>query len=299
MIRIRNLSHDFLDFWEEARGKGQDEQLRLWQERYESKHPDLFQVYFTPPYWGRREDLPAALQRYAKDVKRIGKTAEKMEKLLPKIAASTLAFFGVDEDAIEIDVILFAGVYHADGFVFAVAGRTTVFLALECLAWHGPGSAELLIAHELSHGMQFALGQRAHSQLAATFTQDPLSLFTRLDLRLFAEGFAISASKRIVPGRDEPVYLPYTPKQWEWCRANRDRLIEITLRGLAENDQDVYSKLFESRETTEELPCQRIGYYVGYLAIEKLLERYTLQELAKIELVEFPKLLRKALAKGE
>jgi len=296
MIRIRNLSQAFLDFWEEARGKSQAEQLRLWQELYESKHPEVFGVYFAPPYWGRREDLPNALPRYAKDSETIEKTAEEMEKLLPPIAARVLTAFDVGEDEIEFDVIVFVGIYHAGGFVFPVVGRTTVFLAVECIATqHGPGSAELLSAHELSHAMQFSVGFQAHSQLSAAFVEDPLSLFTRLDVRLFAEGFASSASKRIVPGRDESAYLFYTAEQWAWCQQNRKQLIEMTLRGLAGKDQDVYSKLFEPREGAAELPYQRTGYYVGWLAIEQLLKRYSLRELAVMAPEEYPKFIREAL----
>jgi len=62
MIQIKNLLPDFIDFWNAAQGKGREEQLRLWQKLYESKHPQAFQVYFSMPYWGRREDLPEALK---------------------------------------------------------------------------------------------------------------------------------------------------------------------------------------------------------------------------------------------
>jgi hypothetical protein len=299
MIRIRNLSQDFLDFWEEARDESQEDQLKLWQELYDSKHPEVFQVYFGPPYFGRRECLPDALQRYAKDVERIGKTAEGIEELLPKIIAGVLSFFALGEDEIEIDVIAFVGIYHASGFVFPVGGRTTVFLALENLAEYESDRVKIGIAHELSHALQFALGQRAASQLSAAFMDDPLSLFTRIDARLFAEGFAISASRQIIPAQDQPDYLFYTAEQWTWCQANRNRLVEMTLRGLAGDDQEVYTKLFqmfESREGAEGLPYQQTGYYVGYLAIEKLLERYTLRELAEVEPGEFPKLICRALA---
>jgi hypothetical protein len=298
MIRIRNLSQDFLNFWDAAQGKGREEQLRLWQELYESKHPEVFGVYFSPPHWGRREGLPEALPRYAKDIETIEKTAEELEKLFPLIVARVLTSFDVGEDEIEFDVIVFVGIYHADGFVFPVAGRTTVFLAVECLAaQHGPGSAELLSTHELSHAMQFSVGLQAHSPLSVAFVEDPLSLFTRLDVRLFAEGFAISASKRIVPGRDESAYLFYSAEQWAWCQQNRKRLIEMTLRGLAGKDQDVYSKLFETREGAEELPYHRTGYYVGWLVIEQLLKRYSLRDLAQMAPGgEYSRLICKALA---
>lgn len=296
MIRMRGLYRSFFDFWETAQGKSQEEQLELWQELYESKHPEVFQVYFSAPYWGRREDLPEALLRYGKEIERIVSTRET-EKLIPQITEGALAAFAAGEDEIEIDVIYFIGVYGADGFSFPLADRATIFLALERLAEYKADRMKALIAHELSHGFHMELGRRANPEIFMKMMKNLQEFESWIARNVFSEGLATSASKRIVPGLDEKIYLFYSPEQWDWCQRNKKRLIEMILKRLDSRDQDTFYKFFTIWKPTEELPYHRTGYYVGYLAMEKLLKRYSLRELAEIGPENYSKLIRQALAR--
>lgn len=298
MIRLKDLFQDFLNFWDAAQGKSREEQLRLWQELYESKHPDVFGVYFSPPHWGTRERLPEAFTRYGEDFGSIIERAKAVNDLVPQTMPRALAAFDINEEDVDLDLVLMVGVYTASGFSFPLNNKVGVFLALE----HMPRkreSALVLIAHELSHGIQFAVFQQTDPHAFSTFMEDPLSLFTRLDVRLFVEGLGISASKRIAPGSDERTYhLSSGAKQWEWCQANRERLMELTLRGLEGDQQYAYSELFGFGEQPKELSFPQTGYYVGYLAIEKLLDRYTFRQLAETAPGEYAGLICKALRQG-
>ncbi len=296
MISLRNICPDFLRFWEAARSEGQEEQLRLWEELYESKHPEVFQVYFSPPYWGRREDLARALQKYVEDIEKIEETTKVIEGLTSEIIKKALKTFATDETGVDIDVFIFVGVYGADGFIFPVEkGRTAVFLALECLAGYEPDHMQALIAHELSHGLHLELGRRANPEAFRQAMENLEELMSWIAGNLFFEGLAVAASKRIIPGLAERTYLFYSLDQWRWCRENERRLKEMILESLNSRDQDVARRFFTICEPTEDLPYPRTGYYVGYLAIERLLERHSLMELAAIEPKEFPKLIREAL----
>lgn len=291
LIRLRSVFPDFLSFWETAQGKSLEEQLQLWEELYEAKHPKVFRVYFSAPYWGRREELPKALRRYSEDIKKINKAAKKAEELIPQITERALAAFAVGKDEVEIDVIAFVGTYGADGFGFPIAGRPTIFLALERLAEYEPNRMKALIAHELSHGIHIELGRKAHPGLFAGIVKDPLQ-FLKLAPGLFLEGLAVAASKRIVPDLEERTYLFYSPEQWEWCRANRAKLIELVLKDLDSQDQEAYYKFFTTWEPTKELPYHRTGYYLGYLVIEQLLKRHSLRELAELKPQKYSGLIR-------
>ncbi len=298
MIRIRDLSRDFLKFWDAAQGKEQEEQLKLWWEMYESKNPEVFGVYFSAPFWGRRENLPKALPGYGKDSEKIAKAAGKTAELIPKIVKGALTAFATGEGEIEMDVIAFVGVYGADGFVFLLEGRPAVFLALEHLAEYEIERAEALIAHELSHGLHIALGKRANPGTFAKIMENLEEFISWIARNVFDEGLGTCASKRIIPGLGERTYLFYSPEQWAWCRRNEGRLIEQLLERLDSKDQETCSKFFTTWRPTEELPYHRTGYYVGYLAIEKLLERYSLRDLAETVPGEYSGLIRKAFAKG-
>ena len=289
MIRISDLTQSFFTFWKAAQDKEQAEQLRLWQELYESKHREVFQVYFSPPYWGQRENLPEALKRYEEDNKRIRKIADAVEELVSKIVPKVLTAFDTREDEVEIDVIIFVGTYGVDGFCFPVADRWTIFLALERLSYYGD-AIRPLVAHELSHGFYFELGGKAHPAPFTKIMKDP-SFFFRVAPGLFMEGLAVAASKRIVPGLEERTYLLYTPKQWEWCQENRATLMALVLNELENQDQEAYFKFFTTGKPAEELPYPRAGYYIGYLAIEQLLNQHSLRELAEVEPEDYPQMI--------
>jgi len=280
MIRITDITQSFFTFWKAAQDKEQAEQVRLWQDLYESKHQEVFGVYFSPPYWGQREYLPEALKRYKDDNDAIRKTAEEMDEVVSKSFQSALTAFDVREGEVEIDVVIFVGTYGADGFCLPVAGRWTVFLALERLSHYGD-AIRPLVAHELSHGFYFELGAKAHSAFFAKIMKDPSSFF-RVAPGLFMEGLAVAASKRIVPGLDERTYLLYAPEQWEWCQENRATLMRLVLDELGNQDQEAYFRFFTAGEATENLPYPRAGYYIGYLAIEQLLQQHSLRKLSEV-----------------
>lgn len=293
MIRIRDLTQSFFTFWKAAQGKEQAEQLKLWQKLYESKHRETFEVYFSPPYWGQRENLPDALKRYEDDSERICKTAGEMEKLVSKVVSKGLKAFDARENEVTIDVVIFVGTYGADGFCFPVAGRSMIFLALERLSHYGD-AIRPLVAHELSHGLHSELGRRAHPAPFTKIMKDPFSLF-RVASGLFMEGLAVAASKRIVPGLEERTYLLYTSEQWAWCQENRARLMALFFSELGDQNQEAYFKFFATGERKDELPYPRTGYYIGYLAIEQLLEQHSLRDLAEADPGEYTRMVGVAL----
>jgi hypothetical protein len=294
MIHIRDLSQSFFYFWDAAQGKDESEQLQLWQELYESRHAEVFQVYFSRPYWGRREDLPEALKRYKEDIDGIKKTAKEVTQLISQIAARAQTAFAISEDEIEMDVIAFVGAYYADGFGFPINGRMTIFLALERLAEYESDQMKALIAHELSHGFHMEIAKNSHPRLFAEIMKDPAQLL-QLAPGLFMEGLAVAASKRIVPRLNERAFLFYGREQWEWCQENRARLVKLALKELENQGQDSYHKFLTTAKPQEELPYHRTGYYIGYLAIEQLLEQYGLRELAELRPKEYPHMVRTAL----
>lgn len=295
MIQIKDLFEEFTCFWHAARGREQDEQLRLWEELYRLRHSEVFDFYFSPPHWGRRENLPAALGRYAEDMERIEGVAREVRELIPRIAERTLAAFTTREDEVELGVIAFVGAYGADGFGFPFAGSASVFLALELLAGYEPDRVRALIAHEFGHGLHLELRRNVRPEWFAEIMKDPLQLL-QFASALFAEGLAVAASKRSIPGLDERAYLFYSPEQWAWCRANRAKLVDLALDALQREEQGDYFRFFAGGKPSEELPFDRTGYYVGSLAVERLLERHSLRQLAEMEPREYPGLIRQALA---
>jgi len=151
------------------------------------------------------------------------------------------------------------------------------------------------MAHELSHGVHMELNRKASP---GGFDWDLATLdefFPWIAGALFREGLAVAASRRAVPGLAEHEYLFYSPDQWEWCCENAAELAARLLEKLNRRAWNTFAEFFAGGAPLEWPPYPRTGYYIGYLAVERLLGTVTLRELAELEFREIPQLIRGSL----
>jgi len=268
---------------------------RLWQVLYEGKHPEVFSLYFAPPHFGRREHLHPALTRYAEEFEQIAEAAERTQKSVPSLIEAVLTAFNAREGDLVLEGLSFVGVYGTDGFCLPTPDHTKVFFALECLADYTPDRASALIAHELSHGAHAELNRRENLKTSDWDLVNLDRIFPWIAGALFREGIAVASSKRAVPGLPEHDYLFYSRDQWEWCRENEGKLAERLLEKLDHRDWSTFNEFFSGGVQREWPPYPRTGYYIGYLAIERLLSATTLRELAELEFRAIPPLIRRSL----
>ncbi len=288
---MKDLWPEFERFWAAAREKTEDEMARLWRALYEGGHPEVFTIYFSPPYFGRREQLGPALRRYAEEFERIAAAAERVRNTLPSLVEAVLKAFVARADELELEVTVFVGVYGTDGFCFPAPDRARAFFALECLAGYTPARATVLMAHELSHGVHMELNRKATPKSFDWVLANLDEFFPWIAGALFREGVAVAASKRAAPGLAEYEYLFYHPDQWEWCRENAGELAARLLEKLDHRDWDTFTEFFTGGAPLERSPYPCTGYYIGYRAIERLLNTATLRELAELDLPEIPRLI--------
>lgn len=291
MIRIRDLALSFFDFWEAAKNKSQEEQLKLWQELYESKHPEIFELYFSE--FALRKRLPEALTRYQGKIQQLITTEERVASLVQEAKPRAMELFEAGDEEIDLDVVIMVGAYGGDGFTTNLQGRPTVFYAVEVLSEYKIERMQILIAHELSHGIHDELLRNAHPKSISMM--DKKGFWWWVAKGAFMEGLATCGSERIFPGFDEHLYLFYSREQGDWCQRNRDQLIELILKDLESRDKAAFYRYFWSDKAKTDLPYIRTGYSVGYLAIEQLLKQYTLRELAELEPGEYPRVIGTAL----
>lgn len=274
-LDIRNLTPTFLDFWEQAGGQPRFVQEQLWHELYETPNQDVFDVYFSR--YGRRANLGNALDGYDDVVARVAAITPEIISRAEQIAPKCMALVG--KETAVLPLVLLVGVFNSDGWVTELNGTPTTFLALEVESNSKLAVIDVVLAHELTHGL--------HAQCC-----DLKINTTTVGEGLFVEGLAVLVSTLIVPTTPEVVYLcPGGGKTLtgqscsDWladCYQQLSFLCQELLRDLERADEERYASYFWSRQQTkrEGVPL-RAGYVIGYEIMKRLSQQHRIAELAR------------------
>lgn len=183
----------------------------LFQERYESAHPEVFEAFYATH--GAPEGR-AALVRELSNVKaRVEEAAPAVRKAVKEADSVLPGILGVPAEPAPVHVIM-VGTFTTNAAVGPLGDDMAVF---HCLEWFQTADgARVLAAHEGAHAWhRLALGEPVPED-------DPAWV-------AFYEGVAIAASRAAVPDRPEEEYFWYGHPEDEWlgwCRENRDALLE-------------------------------------------------------------------------
>lgn len=170
--------------------------LRAWAV-YEQQHAAVFDSYLTG--WGDPDRRPAAAAGMASTAARLRAAAIDWPGLLEEVTAVLSALIDAD---LEIPVVVFVGMGTSNGWVTALAGQQTVFLAAELVPNRTQGA--VLAAHEATHAVQHLLDPSWDSD------DYPVGAHT------FAEGLATQVSAVAVPGRCDDEYLWFDSAHQQW-----------------------------------------------------------------------------------
>jgi hypothetical protein len=241
-------------------GVPEDRRRTAWVEDYEAMYPTIFQTYHSG--WGKHERCLSAVA----DVPHLAPDMAALEARARVVLEESEASFRADgllDD--ELDVVLMVGSHSSNGWVTALEGTTTLFLALEFLG-EAPFDA-VLISHEALHVAQARRG-------AASWPHDCTS-------SLFQEGLAVAISRELHPGLPDSAYLWFDDAHTDWvqeCRSHGAAIARRALDHLDTPDEDPEIRgLFTTRQD-DQLP-PRAGYWLGDLVVRRLRERHPSREL--------------------
>lgn len=186
------------------------------------------------------------------------------------------------------DVYLMVGVYTSNAFTTFVAGQPMVGLCLEHFDHRpkkhprslglAPEVLPVWFFHEMAHcarwsedsrsPMRKALEQAREFSWAVISGRIPLVEF------LWSEGVAVAFSLRM---SHAPLHvcLGFTEEKLAFCREKEKELWQKFLVDMDRTDLEAYSKWFEGSELIFEkkIPPERAGYYLGYRAVETMLDK--------------------------
>lgn len=274
-IHIRDITPEFLKFWNSARNQPASIKKQLWFDLYENPNLDVFEIYFSR--YGRRNNIETALQKYDKAVEGIQSISPKISPIIEDITPKCVELF--EQSRYEIPFVLMVGVFNSDAWVTEFDGQATTFMALEVDTNMNLPSVEITIAHEIAHSFH------AH---CSSLKQDT----TTVGEGLILEGLAVLSSMLLVPDAPEVTYLWPGGEQTvtgqdcqEWlneCRSHQQYICEQLLQDIERSDEERYASYFFSRLQTQRqgIPL-RAGYVVGYELVKTLYEQYSIAELAR------------------
>ncbi|CAN5221988.1 hypothetical protein BH18ACT4_BH18ACT4_15210 [soil metagenome] len=184
---------------------------QLWEQRYESAVPEVFEAFYARSAERRGR---AAVVRELSDVRtRARAAAPVVRDAIERVEPTVQTLLGVAPETSPLHVLM-VGPYSTNAVVGPMGDDVAVF---HCLEWFHPDQAtDVLVAHEDTH----AWHEIVHGE--AVLAEDTPWM-------AFAEGLAIGVSRAAVPGRPDDDYFWYGHERFEawlpWCQEHRDELV--------------------------------------------------------------------------
>lgn len=274
MTRIIDTAPAFEAFAKSAALESPFERERLWRDRYEAAHPDVFAAFYGG---GASPRHPLAQVRELSRVRRQARDgAAALGPVIDEVADTVRVVLDLPPEPAPIHVLLVSG-----GSVNAAVGRLGGDIAVfHCLEWYR--SAEdwrVLAAHETAHAWhEITLGASAPANDLAWTT--------------FSEGLAVRASQEAVPGRPPCDYFWYGHPGFDdwltWCVEHRSQL-RAHLRDRL-GDRSAADALYGSDQHERR---SRTGYFIAGELLNAT--GRPLAELVRLSVPEASDLVRSAL----
>ncbi len=150
-----------------------------------------------------------------------------------------------------------------------MGGRDVLALGLEFFRDSGADAdrqIRITLAHELFHLYHFQF----------------FSASGGLYRPLWAEGLATYASAVVVPGHKRSAYLGFPGRKMNRCHELLPLLAADLKKNMGQNDRRIERLYFGAEDNGTKVPPEA-GYYVGLLIIERLAQKYSLAELARMD----------------
>jgi hypothetical protein len=258
VVKVDTPYRDFLAFWARAEHAPLDEQVRLWDELYASRHPSLMAHYAG--HFGEAASLEDSLARFGEVAPGLEATFEALA--LEHHATEVRRLLDVTQPLWAIALV---GLFTADAWCDDLDGEPVAFFALEQV-----GCADTSAVHELAHA--------GHRLARAEYWDDVPGL------ALLGEGVTTTLTRRLCPHR--PLEAHFVVDDFAAYEARADAAWSFTidelLACLDSRDPRASQRFFwpdwgrEDRDVPE-----RVGYLIAARVMERLLGEHALTEIVR------------------
>ena len=271
--RVHDFTPTFWRYWDEAKDKTPEEQVRLFQQRVVQAHPEVYNATVLT----LDKDKPLVehyLQAWPKvmafvgphlDVARMLST--RVGKDLPRYDARFRKSF--PDFAYTGDVYFMVSMGAFDGATRQVNGRTALLFGTDVMAavYGAEANPESFFDHELFHIY--------HEQFPDPALEDTLAQ------KLWHEGLAVYVADTLNPNTPESILFGLPRDMPARSRENLPALAAQLRAKLDSKEQEDYQRWFMKKSEDPVVP-PRAGYFLGYLVAKELGRTRSLRELARL-----------------
>ena len=273
--KVVNIVDDFLNFWEQAKGKPLRAQRPLFTRLVENKHRDYFEraVYRNAPAAERR----ALLNQFLKQIPPRVSALKQLNRTIDDEVRLNLSNFKYRFPGYHLqrDIYLGFSFFQFDGSVRAVQNEAgipdTLCLSAEVLCDYPIEELQIAITHELFHLYHFGY----------LFAEAPFAQLRTGHIPLLAEGLAVAATEAVYPYQSTALYLHFTDKelmsQRDDMASSARRFLDLLKAGARMERVDEW---FTDAPTTD-VP-KRGGYLLGYEVARRLLSLFSYEEIIRM-----------------
>jgi len=258
-IEVKNLVPDFIDFFDEASRRSMSEKKRfeLWKETY-----DFAAV--PPGVEGEkiaRTMLANTWPKYFGEIETI-KSWEPENNIIENPLFHIKKLLRCDEP-IDLVLIYFVGSFEGNFFTAPYdSDRTALCIPIESEV------NDIILYHELTH-----IVHQKTAGLSLNWERPVANL-------IMQEGLATRISQHLKPGKNEEIYIEFTPGWLKTCEMKKEEIIEGIMPYFNDARSETLMKFTLGEGTTG---LEREAYYVGWLIVGSLLDAgVSFEEMAKI-----------------
>lgn len=280
---IHDFTPDFWRFWEAAQNQPVEQQARLWQQLYVSRHQAVFNDLAAPckDQW----NADWARTRYLPDLPRVVPAIRALVADLPQqLEKANSRFLKMFPDMNWTgDIYVMASGYCFTGRSQMIQGRGALLFGVDGIAALGQ--------KDLIPGMQHELFHRYHRQFFEFEGSSAYPLWTAL----WAEGMASYVSQLLNPSASEIDLAQVPLGMVQQVNERRSQLAADFLNrfeSTANKDATLY---FNDVHSKDNLVPARAGYQLGVLVIRELSKEYSIQTIAHWSQAEVKPKLHAAL----
>lgn len=273
--RIINVVDDFLEFWEQARGKRLLTQRKLWSRLVEGKHRDYFERAIF--HDATKEERQAMVNHFLMKIpSRVSAIRDFNKTAATEIRAALMNFKDrFPEYRQKGDIYLGLSMFMFDGSVRPVGNDQgipdTLCLGADVLADYSIEQVQIALAHEFFHLFHFNY----------LFENPTPAQIRTAHIPLIIEGLAVAGAEEIYPSQSPTMYLHFSEREFagqkENMAANARRFLQLIREGAL---PEKYEQWFNS-EPAENVPA-RGGYLLGYEIVRRLRLANSIEEIVKM-----------------
>lgn len=251
-MQIHNLASEFVENYEPTLS---------YLENFFAKHEASYHYYFSYHCKRKEEKMQLALERHPLKLADIRKMCEAMPLFIQEIVDQYEVLYPIHFTK---DVHLLVGIYGSNAYTHRQFDPEITF-CLEKLSAE-EDHLKVIIAHEFGHATHHLLSIRENVDMYQIEWTSPYTW-------LLQEGCATYLSTKVVNTHEDVYFAFERDAEWlKFCQDNENMIVNHFIQEIQTMPSDEIFKEWFSINGGERFGKTRLGYYIGYVVVSRLIE---------------------------